>query len=293
MAMRKKGISRKVKIIGATATVLFSLFSLFTGTFAWFASNTTVTATGASVKVKAPEGINFDLYYLDHFAVDQSTNKDGNYNTTINAFSGYETAAANPVFEKILFDSEGVVVDNEGNALSNDENPTLINHLWPAHRLTYAIAITGGSLNSFNLDSWDEVTLPTVVTQIDDEEVEISLSWAIDIYGGAYYITDTGNVVNDLSTGFTSYLNDNSLTDKFTYSETNIAPVEKPSINLTNTISGESGDTKRVVLYFSIEFSNDDSTFYTFNNPYYVKDALGNSNCYENLSLTNLIFRLA
>lgn len=263
-------------------TAIFSLFSVFTATYAWFSSNKDVSVSGASISVKALEGISFDFYYLHHFA--GSPNKDGNYNAGIDAYAGYENAFANPVFVKVNYDSEGNVID----AI----DPTSINHLWPAHKLTYAVVVTSGTLNRFVLSSWDEIRSNEVKTRIDDEDVEISLSWAIDLYGGAYYVNKTANVTDDIASGFASYNADNTLTDKFTYSQTNIAPDTKPEINITNSISGTSGDDKRVVVYFSVEFSDDNSTFYTYNNPYYVKDALGNSNCYEGLQLTDLLFKL-
>ena len=277
----------RLKIIGATATAVFSLASVFTGTYAWFASNSSVTATGAQIKVKAIDTIQFDLYYLHHFA--GSPNKDGNYNAGTGLFAGYETATANPVFTKLNYDSNGNITDAD--------DPTSINHLWPAHKLTYAIVLTSGELSNFSLSSWGEITSNSVLTQVNSEDVEISLSWAINMYGGAYYVTSTNTVTDDIATGFADYnddIEDSTLTDKFTYSQTNIAPtVNKPEINILNSISGTSGDNKRVILYFSIEFSDDSSTYYTYNNPYYVKDALGNSNCYEKLSLTDLTFVLA
>ena len=286
MKSTKKRISTRLRIVGATLTTIFSLFSVFTATYAWFASNSSVTATGAQIKVKAIETIQFDLYYLHHFA--GSPNKDGNYNAGTGLYAGYEVAAANPVFIKVNYDSSGNITDAE--------DPTSINHLWPAHKLTYAIVVTSGALSYFSLSSWDEVTSPSVLTQVNSEDVEISLSWAINMYGGAYYVNSTNTVTDDIATGFADYnddIEDSTLTDKFTYSQTNIAPTEKPEISILNSISGTEGENKRVILYFSIEFSDDSSTYYTYNNPYYVKDALGNSNCYENLSLTDLMFKLA
>ena len=289
--MSKKSLKTRtrLKIVGATVTAVFSLASCFVGTMAWFASNSSVEATGMSISVKAEQGVQFDLYYLDHFAIDQSTTKDGNYDSVISAYAGYEIAAANPVFNPVTYEDDEVVL----NSTVHNLNPMDINHLWPAHRLTYAIVVTEGSLASFTLDTWDEVRDPTVLTQVNDEDVEVSLSWAINMYGGAYYVTETNSVTDDIATGFASYVSDNSLTDKFTYSQTNIAPVSKPAITILNSISGASGDNKRVILYFSIEFSDDNSTYYSYSNPYYVKDTLGNSNCYESLSLTDLSFALA
>ena len=269
--------------------VIFSLASAFTGTMAWFFANKNVETTATTFSIKALDGVQFDLYYLDHFVIDQSATKDGNYDSVISAYSGYEIPAANPVFVPITFENDEVVIDNTVHNL----NPMDIEHLWPAHRLTYAIAITEGTLSRFTLSSWDEERDPAIITQVADEDVEISLSWAINIYGGAYYVSSTNSVTDDIATGFTSYVNDNTLVDKFTYSQTNIAPETKAAIRILDSVSGAEEANKRVVLYFTIEFSDDDSTYYTYANPYYVKDTLGNSNCYQGLSLNDLSFVLA
>ena len=292
MVLKKKRISTKLKVIGATVTVLFSLFSFFTGTLAWFANNSTVSATGSSVTVEAPEGVNFDVYYLHHFVIDQSTNKDGNYNSIIGAYSGYEGSTSNAVFEPVLYNGEGEVVDNLGVAVEEDENPMMINHLWPAHRLTYSIVITSGDVSSFSLNSWDEETDESVMTTDDDL---VSLSWAINIFSASYAVTATNNVLNDISTGFTSYAGA-SLNDTFTYSEASPAPAQHPAVNVLPSIAS-AGEGQRTILYFSIEFSNNSDTFYELDNvtdgiSYYTKNTSGNSNCYERLSLKDLVFKL-
>ena len=294
MAKKGKKISTKLKIIGATATALFSLFSLFTGTLAWFASNNTVEATGASVSVKAADGVNFDLYYLHHFEIDQSTNKDGNYNSIVSAYSGYENAASNAVFEPIHFNDSGVPVDNNDDPLDDADNPTMIDQLWPAHQLTYAIVISSGDASSFVLDSWGEVTDENVKTTTDNHLV--SLSWAINIYGGTQFVTSTNSVTDDISTGFASYAA-GTLTDKFTYSESSPAPAQHTAIDILPSI-GTAQQSQRTILFFSIEFSDDSNTYYALDNvtngvSYYTKNTSGNSNCYEKLSLTDLVFKIA
>jgi len=294
MKIKNKKIDAKLKIVAATATVIFTMFTAFTGTFAWFASKTSVEATGAMITVKTADGISYEFYYLDHFVVNE-VNKDGNFNTIANIHSGYEVAASNPVFNKISFDSNGNVIDDEDNIVSDELNPTNISHLWPAHKLTYAIVLTGGEFNNFYLESWGEETSASSVTKDDqDNDVLISLSWAINLYGAAYNVTKTNNVANDIANGFTTHYTGSSLSDTFTYSQASPAPSPKPSINVVNTISGEESDATRQILYFSIEFDDSNSTYYKFDETtnYYTKDTTGNSNCYENLSLRDLVFKL-
>lgn len=292
MVLKKKKISTKLKIIGATFTVLFSLFSFFTGTLAWFANNTSVSATGASITVQAPDGVNFDVYYLHHFVIDQSTNKDGNYNSIIDAYSGYESATSNAVFEHVLFNEDGEVVDNLGVAVDEDENPMMINHLWPAHRLTFAIVISSGTVSRFSLDSWDEETDENVMTTNDSL---VSLSWAINLFGASYAVTATNDILADISTGFTSYAAAN-LNDTFTYSEASPAPVPHPAISVLPSLATADED-ERIIVYFSVEFSDNSDTYYKLDNitdgvSYYTKNTSGNSNCYERLSLKDLVFKL-
>jgi len=290
-----KRISARLKIAAATATVIFTLATVFTSTIAWFSTKTSVEVSGATFTVKKTSGIQYDLYYLDHFVVNES-NKDGNFNTIVNLHSGYEVAAANPVFNKVSFDENGNVIDEHDQAVSDDLNPTNISHLWPAHKLTYAIVITEGNFNSFSLESWDEETdADTKTKDNQNNDILISLSWAINLYGAAYNVTKTNNEAADVATGFTSNYYSANLTDKFTYSQALPAPLNKPAIDVVDTVSGVSSDATRQILYFSIEFDDSTSTYYELDDDdgYYTKSVDGNSNCYENLILKDLVFMLS
>jgi hypothetical protein len=66
----------------------------------------------------------------------------------------------------------------------------------------------------------------------------------------------------------------------------------KPSLSIVSTITQEEGT--RTVLFFTLEFSDDEDTFYTFNEStnFYKKDTEGDSNCYENLNINGLVFKL-
>jgi len=294
MIIKNKRIATNLKVIAGTFTAIFTLFTAFTSTFAWFASKTSVEATGAMITVKTGDGINYELYYLDHFVVNES-NKDGNFNSVAQIHSGYEVSASNPVFNKINFDSNGHVIDDEENIVSDELNPTNISHLWPAHKLTYAIVLTQGEFNKFCLESWSEQTSADSITKDDqDNDVRISLSWAINIYGAAYNVTKTNDIVSDIANGFTTNYRGATLSDAFNYSQASPAPSPKPTIDVTDTISGEASDQTRQILYFSIEFDDSNSTYYKLDesHDYYTKDTSGNSNCYENLSLTDLVFKI-
>lgn len=291
--MFKKKISTRLKIVAATATVIFTLATVFTSTIAWFSTKTSAEVSGATFTVKNVSGLEYDLYYLDHFVVNES-NKDGNLNTTFDIHSGYEVGYSNAVFNKINFDDNGNVIDDEDNIVSDDLNPTNISHLWPAHKLTYAIVIKNGGISRFSLQSWDEETDEDAKTKDNqDNDVLISLSWAINLYGAAYNIAKTNDVAADVATGYASY-SGATLSDTFNYSQASPAPAPKPAINVINSVSGESSDATRQILYFSIEFDDSSDTYYELdeNDSYYTKSVYGNSNCYENLILKDLVFML-
>lgn len=283
----------RLKIIGATATAVFSLASVFTGTYAWFASNNTVTASGATIQVVAPEQLEYDIYYLSSFTDENSATKPGNYNAATGLFSGYQTAYENAAFTQISF-SEGQV--------TNSPNPLNISALWPAHKLTFAFVITQSAMSKLTITDWGEGEGNEAANAAKVNVSQyVRLSWAIDIYGEAYNVTSTGNVLNDISTGYASYFADNQVTDVFNYSESelaNLPPNAKDPIDVVDSVEeNEAGEI--TIVYFSIEFSNDTSTFYKFNEStgyydHYVSgDTTGfNSNCYEGLSLTSLVFSI-
>ena len=52
MKQRKNKLGIRLKVVGATLTAIFSLFSVFTATYAWFASNTFVQANGMMISTK-------------------------------------------------------------------------------------------------------------------------------------------------------------------------------------------------------------------------------------------------
>ena len=144
----KKTRSR-MKIIGATATAVFSLASVFAGTYAWFAMNENVTATGMNIQVKGIEGgamksiklIKFDfaqdvyvigdktLTIIDYMNPDRGGVNEYDYSKELESF-GYlsaavpcvaEAATGDTLDENVTYytreeteDSAGYLVDSNG-----------------------------------------------------------------------------------------------------------------------------------------------------------------------------------
>lgn len=284
---KKSNLKTRLRIVLASAITIFSLASCFSVTIAWFQSNRQYSYEASSFSVVGPENVGFDLYYLDHFTVDEE-NKQGNYNSTIASFSGYENEYEDAVFTKINFEDDVVL---------NDPDPTDVRHLWPAHKLTYAIVITSKSIDKFSLINWSEKEgeeeLDAAKTSA---EQYVRLSWAIDIYGAAYSVLRSGNVANDVALGYKNSYYDEAKSDVFEYSEDNLAPISpKETLDIVESVP-ENLTGYQTIVYFTIEFSNNSDTFYRYNDAtgFYVQDnILGNSNCYEGLSISDLEFKLA
>ena len=71
MGSIKNTTRTRMKIAGATVTAIFSLASVFTGTYAWFALNNNLTATGMTVKVRitgSADMNNLNLIKFDYSA---------------------------------------------------------------------------------------------------------------------------------------------------------------------------------------------------------------------------------
>ncbi|MBO6285293.1 MAG: hypothetical protein J6O18_03145 [Bacilli bacterium] len=310
----KPNSRRKTNILIAINTmfVIFGLASGFTGTMAWFNSQRATELTASSFSISALPGTEFDLYYLDYF-VDTSGNKIayGNWNGATYQFSGYEVSFENAHFSQVTYDENGAVSncyhipDPEGGEdISVPCNPTNIDHLWPAHAMTFAMYVTQGGFSGLSLDKWaedwGEAGSPSDLDRpMVDADTYIRLSWAIDIYGWAY--RTNGDIATALSANYSSYRTNASVADAFSYSEELPALMDDETGDSTTPVSivpssNISGSGSKTIVFFTIAFSNESSTFYkrSMDDPYYYSqdEVRGDSNCYEGLRLTKLEFAL-
>jgi len=287
--------TKRILIALNTMFVIFGLASGFTGTIAWFNATHVNEQTAGSFTVGALPETQFEIYYLDYFLDGHGQRlSDGNQNSTTNVYSGYELSYSRALFTKINYDGEGLV--------TNIPNPTDITHLWPAHKLTFALYLTAGNFTSFTLKEWSEEEGGTALV---GEDSPILLSWAMDIYGGAYRVAKEEGEGTDEEKAFAELTRAHALyyaaekTDGFTYSEEEPAVKDGEGKCVTpSTIipSGSlTGTGERIIAFFTIEFSNDSSTFYTRGSEspyYYSQDDYGDSNCYEGLSLSKMEFTI-
>ena len=284
--------SKFVRVLILNITfVLFGLCAVASGTYAWFNSNHSVSVDAGTFSIEAPDGLNYDLYYLQQFNDEEGTKQyDGNYNTVAQIHSGYRQESDYPVFASVT--AEG--------------GQTAIDHLWPARKLTFAIAVTSGTLASFNLDSWSEVVSTTAMAKLtaDGGYSSVHLSWAINIYGAAYNLNLGNDVPGALALGWSHEENNTRVgykylqkRDAFVYSQEETPNVDG-SDEAQNVLTGAVPENANTV-FFTIEFSNASSTWYSYlgtdeETDHYIKDSdYGNSNCYEGLMLDELKFGLA
>lgn len=282
-----KNLKLNTKIAGATMVIIFSLAAAFSGTIAWFSKERAATVTAGSFQVVAPEGTPCELYYLEEFTDEEENTKPGNYNPAIHYFSGYEVDYDDATFTQVT-----PAEQEENNQEENEEenevlDPTDIRHLWPAHKLTFALVTSG--ISALTITDWAE----TQGLAKTSEQQYVQLSWAIDIYGYAYNVTASGNTPADIASVYDDYRGEEK-SDVFNYSEVEPATGQFEELAVVEDIDApESGE--RTIVFFTIEFSNAPSTFYRFNKTtgFYNKDVTGNSNCYEGLSFSRLEFSLS
>ena len=267
----------KRRIILIDSILILSVAALCSSSFAWYMSLRQVSASISSLALET--GINATFKYFSG----NMTNIKGDTPTGYkdpNAVSQGETKKSVTDYEKDFIE------------VTPSSNIFEMVDIFPDTRFTYAIEFTSGFTSDIAFSLADY--LPGVATEDADHQRKVNndskdpvcLAEAIDIYV---------NVVksNSPNLNLTSEANkvvigaedstDNKLTDvfNFNYADHNGKPYTLEEFNVTTGIT--------YCIFFTIEFSNDPDTYYSYESTsdkidYYTKSTSGTSNVYQRLS---------
>ena len=232
-------------------------------TFAWFINRRTAVVTAEGFQVVLPEAQKVDFYRQKHNFIDSE-----------NKYSGFEKEKLGEE-ERQSF----IKIDVEESNQFSDSTK----NLWPNHQICYAMVFTPIREGTFSFSLTSFTSAPSEDKLLNDSKKGLSLSFAIDLYAKAYEYDEKFTTANDFfSKQFTK---DNP--DLFQVDESS-SNIQSYSFNVANVASKE----KKYVLYFSILFSNNSSTYYSEvtegNKTYYKRnpDSISQSNCYEGLTFS-------
>ncbi|MBP5092138.1 MAG: hypothetical protein J6328_06260 [Bacilli bacterium] len=277
---RKRIIRKMSALIGS---IFVAGTALATSTYAWFAINHTVSATGMSISAyDDSEPYSIELYYYN-----------GNFDGDLN----YANPTNNPHGYLGYPSITGTFADNFTRASGNNEHQTSSAALYPARKLTYAAIISSnGGARSATLAVEDFLS-PSGNSYTIDENVEkpILLSYAIDVHCDYCPRANVDSKLADyMSHDYFATLNHagqsygGAALDKFAVNSSDPgAQVLASNLEI---------DAQGTIIFFTVIFSDDASTYYSFVENdglknYYEKDSGGDSNCYMSLSfqLTDLV----
>lgn len=283
----------KLKQVLLSAFVLLISFgAAATATFAWFTVNRNANLGNSNISIDQSVESHKLMYYEGNY-----TTEDGKKKYTGYQDYGKISSCKYSDFKEM-----------------SDDAPELwnITDMFPDTRYTFAFELTISSGSQISraglaitkykstnttatLDPADALTMYKVNPNNTEEVLGgIYLSEAINIYAGGMLKQDN----NSMNTASLNFLNgfeldkSASLTDVFTESViksgdgSDFDGVDLAYVN-DSSLSG-----KTIVVFFTIEFSNDSETYYTYsrrsgNDIYYYKDTVnGSSNCYQLLEFS-------
>lgn len=237
-------------------------------TFAWFINKRTAVVSAEGFQVVLPEAQKVDFYRQKYNFIDSENKK----------YSGFEK-------EKLTTDEKQSFVKIEGGESNQFTDPTT--GLWPNHQICYAMVFKPIRDGNFTFSLTNYVSEPSTKKFLGNG-TGLSLSFAIDLFAKAYEYPGTFTSEDDVTlpsadTFFSKQSTDDN-PDLFKVDEKNPRNIH----SYTFPVRKE----KTYVLYFSILFSNDSSTYYSEvtvgNHTYYKQnsDSISQSNCYEGLTFS-------
>ena len=261
--------------------LILSVAALCSSSFAWYMSLRQVSASISSLALET--GINATFKYFSG----NMTNIKGDDTPT-----GYKDPNAVSQGE-----SKKSVTNYDTDFITPESTSNIFNmvDIFPDTRFTYAIEFTSGFTSdvAFSLADY----LPGIATEDKDHQRKVNndskdpvcLAEAIDIYVNVVKSDDNTTTLteeaNKVVIGAENPTDNTipSLTDvfEFNYAAHNGKPYTLKEFNVTTGIT--------YYIFFTIEFSNDPDTYYSYESTtekidYYTKSTSGTSNVYQRLS---------
>ena len=272
----------KRRIILMDSILILSVAALCSSSFAWYMSLRQVSASISSLALES--GINATFKYFS-----------GNMTTIdkVDTPTGYKdpNAVSQGESKKSVTDYEKDFIE-----VTPSSNIFEMVDIFPDTRFTYAIEFTSGFTSNIAFSLADY--LPGVATEDKDHQRKVNndskdpvcLAEAIDIYVNVVKsdstnlnLTSESNKVVIGAEDSTDTTTIPSLTDvfEFNYADHNGKPYTLEEFNVTTGIT--------YYIFFTIEFSNDPDTYYSYESTsdkidYYTKSTSGTSNVYQRLS---------
>ena len=260
--------------------LIMSVAALCSSSFAWYMSLRQVSASISSLALET--GIDATFKYFS-----------GNMtNIKVDTPTGYKdpNAVSQGESKKSVTDYEKDFIE-----VTPSSNIFEMVDIFPDTRFTYAIEFTSGFTSDIAFSLADY--LPGVATEDKDHQRKVNnvskdpvcLAEAIDIYVNVVKSDSTNlnltSEANKVVVGAENPTDTNipTITDvfEFNYANHNGKPYTLEEFNVTTGIT--------YYIFFTIEFSNDPDTYYSYestseNIDYYTKSTSGTSNVYQRLS---------
>ena len=282
------------QVILSSFVLLVSFAAALTATFAWFTVNRNAHAGTSSIKIDDA----VESYKFKYYAGNYSTNDEG-----VTKYTGYQDLED---ITSVNYDTDFIDMDVSLSSLWN------ITDMFPSTRYSFSVEITmkdsnitksGLAITKFSAlnktyaeTEEDRLTIIKVDKETGNEIGGIYLSEAINVFSTAFIKPDSSSTINTYSYNFIQG-------KKYDDANTPLIDVFNESGDGSSfggcdlaTVTASSLSNKTVVVLFTIEFSDNMDTYYSYysrsgNNVYYYKDEVnGSSNCYQllNFSLKTL-----